>query len=361
MKDAPPGEQETSAQQETGGGTWPLEGFFTCGSGLLVDHECLGQSFQTRTATYELTITLPELDATNALAPLRRPPWRFNREGQAPAASVDEEWGQLGGLRRRNDDGTWPDYPALVRQCIVATTVQAENDEQFMAAAKMVANELAVWWASLTDWLGVLTVQDFVGLGTQQRSILADGFHAWSGDANGIRRASYGHVVDLVQGYVDVLDRNQLQRAMDLAASEQRPPTEWRFIRDARSLLRAGQSRRAVLDAGTAAELAMTTLVDKYLDDANADEAVRKAFTRGWGNLGAKKELLGIVRPGLLSAVPSVQTDLIDLRNTASHGRSKAGRGWDEITFEQAQKAVEIATTIVELAHSLASLLPSSR
>jgi hypothetical protein len=60
----------------------------------------------------------------------------------------------------------------------------------------------------------------------------------------------------------------------------------------------AGQIRRAVLDAGTAAELAMTTLVDRYLDDKNADEAIKNAITRGYGVLGAKKELLGLLRPG---------------------------------------------------------------
>jgi hypothetical protein len=54
---------------------------------------------------------------------------------------------------------------AEVRQCIVATTVEAGNDEQFRTAAKVVADGLAVWWPSVTDWLGVLTVQDFVGLG----------------------------------------------------------------------------------------------------------------------------------------------------------------------------------------------------
>jgi hypothetical protein len=317
MKDAPPGEQETSAQQETGGGTWPLEGFFTCGSGLLVGHECLGLSFQTRTATYELTITLPTLDAMNALAPLRRPPWKFNREGQAPAASVDEEWGELGSLRTRNSDGTWPDYPALVRQCIVATSVEARNDEQFMTAAKVVADELALWWASLTDWLGVLTVQDFVGLGTQQRSILADGFHAWSGDANGIRRASYGAVVDTVQRYVDVLGQDQLQRAMDLAASGQRPPIEWRFIRDARSLLRAGEYRRAVIDAATAAELTLTELLDRHFSATSTDTAISEALLDRSQTLGGRCKLVNELMPGTLPG--RFQQEVTEPRNLAAH------------------------------------------
>jgi hypothetical protein len=142
------------------------------------------------------------------------------------------------------------------------------------------------------------------------------------------------------------------------AAGNQSPPAEWLFIRDARSLLRAGQSRRAVLDAGSAAELAMTTLIDKYLDDVHvSDSAVKSAFGR-FNNLVAKQEVLKLLRPGLLPE--RTRPDLIDLRNTASHGRGKAGRGWDDITFQQAQAAVEIATAIVELAHPLGSLLPSS-
>lgn len=182
-----------------------------------------------------MTITLPELDAPDACAPLRRPPWKFNPAGVAPAASVDEEWGTVESARKRNSDGTWPAYNAAVRQCIVATTVEAGNDEQFREAAKVVADELAVWWASVSDWLGVLTAQDFVGLGTQQRSILSDGFHAWSGDAEGIRRAGYGSAIHVVPGLVEALNPDQLQRAMDLGASGQRPPAEWLLIRDARS------------------------------------------------------------------------------------------------------------------------------
>jgi len=112
-----------------------------------------------------------------------------------------------------------------------------------------------------------------------------------------------------------------------------------------------------VLDAGTAAELAMTALIDKYLDDAKvSDSAVRSAFGR-FNNLVAKQEVLKLLRPGLLPA--RTRPDLIDLRNMASHGSRKAGRGWEDISIEQAQTAVEIASTIVELAHPIASLLPA--
>lgn len=346
MEDGRPGEQEASAEPETGG-RWPLEGFFTCASWLLVVPECLGQSFQTRTTTYELTITLPELDAPNAGAPLRRPPWKFNRAGVAPTASVDEEWGWVASSRKRNSDGTWAALSAAVRQCIVATTVDARDDEQFREAAKVVGDELAVWWASVTDWLGVLTVQDFVGLGTQQRSILSDGFHAWSGDAEGIRRASCGSAVDMEPGPVQALDRDQLQRALDLGASEQRPPAEWLLIRDARSLLRARDYRRAVIDAGSATELALTELLDRRL--AGVDPVIRGTLMDRNRGLDRRAELTRALQAG---TVPNTFADNLNKpRTRATHGK-------ETVTMDQARDALTLATDIVEQAYPLANFTP---
>jgi hypothetical protein len=76
----------------------------------------------------------------------------------------------------------------------------------------------------------------------------------------------------------------------------------------------------------------------------------RERTQRLLGNLGAKNALLKILLPGLLPE--RVQPDLIEKRNTASHGG-------DQITFEEARTAVETATKIVESAHPLASLLPA--
>jgi hypothetical protein len=347
VDDARPGEQETSVDKETGG-RWPLEGFFTCGSELLVVPECLGQNFQTRTLTYELTITLPELDAPDACAPLCRPPWKFNRAGEAPTASVDEEWGTVASGRTRNSDGTWPAYNAEVRQCIVATTVEAGNDEQFREAARVVAYELDLWWESVTDWLGVLTVQDFVGLGTQRRSILTYGFHAWSGDAEGIRRASTGSAMTVVPGRVEPLDRDQLQRAMDLGASGGRPPAEWLLIRDARSLLRAGDYRRAVIDAGSAAELAMTALVDRRLTNLNFLQK-EKLFEKNRGLW----ELSNLMLKRTAGTRPDrFQKDLAEPRNEASHD----GAG---LSNTKANAAIAVAADLVEQAYPLANFTPS--
>lgn len=75
------------------------------------------------------------------------------------------------------------------------------------------------------------------------------------------------------------LESSDLQACVT-AAGDQAPPAEWLFIRDARSLLGAGQNRRAMIDAGTAAEVAMTNLIDRYLAAEEIAEPVRKALAK---------------------------------------------------------------------------------
>jgi hypothetical protein len=245
----------------------------------------------------------------------------------------------------------------VVFRCRFYTTLTASDGEEFEADAGGFLSELDDWWTRFTSWVGILTGQDFVGLGGSSGGITRGyPLFTWTSDQSGQR-------ADVRWRYFPPPNQGIAQRGLELrelqtcvtAAGNQSPPAEWLFIRDARSLLRAGQSRRAVIDAGTAAELAMTALIDKYLDDAQvSDSAVRSAFGR-FNNLIAKQEVLKLLRPGLLPE--RTRTDLINLRNTASHGRSTAGRGLDDITLEQAQAAVEIASAIVELAHPLDSLL----
>lgn len=360
---------------------WPLEGHFVVGgSGLYVHRDCFGRTFTSNTATYDLTIGLPQIDTRpDPIPPEAR---RFLDSPAVPRMElIPPVWtyGPRNDTERREEEnispvwGSAPSPPGVkvipesstdigvVFRCRFYTTLTASGVEEFDTASDKFLRELDDWWTRFTSWVGILTGQDFVGLGGNPGGITqAYPLFTWTSDEGGQREGvRWRYFSPPNQGIPQSnLRLSDLQTCVT-AAGNQAPPAEWLFIRDARSLLRAGQSRRAVLDAGTAAELAMTVLIDEYLDDTNADEAVGQAFARGWGNLGAKKELLGILRPGLLSAVPTVQTDLIDLRNTASHGRSKAGRRWDDITLEQAQTAVEIASAIVELAHPLAGLLPA--
>lgn len=364
---------------------WPFEGHFVVGGqGLYVTTGCLGRTFTSRTASYDLTIGLPQVDKRpdpfppeirQRLSELGEPPsmpkwdlippaWAYgprNEQERLEEEHISPVWGGI------LDDGRAEKvYPESARDCAVVvrcrfyTTLVAADGDQFEAAAEGFLSELDDWWKRFTSWVGILTVQDFVGLGgypggaTRSRPLLT-----WTGDAAGqradVKFRSYFPPPRL--GFAQsTMQLDLLEACVTATGNQDPPPAEWLFIRDARALVNAGQIRRAVLDAGTAAELAMTTLIDRHLEDAHAEDAIRKALTRGYSTLGAKRELLDWLRPGLLPG--GVQPDLINMRNTASHGRNR-GRSWDEITVEQGVKAVEIATAIVESAHSLASLLPT--
>lgn len=358
---------------------WPLEGHFVVGgSGLYVETDCVGCTFASRTANHDLIIGLPQVDVPNQYEVLLRslentpaaiqdpslcpPDWVFgprNEDERTEEKHISPVWGTTFGV------GAEKVYPesardtAVVVRCRFYTTVVASDVDEFDSASEDFLRELDEWWARFTSWVGVLTGQDFVGLGgypggaTRSRAMLT-----WTGDVHGQRdRAQYRRYFPPppCEGFSISTLRLEDLEACVTATGQDSPPAEWVLIRDARALLNAGHIRRAVLDAGTAAELAMAILVDKYLGDARADDAVKKAITESYDNLGAMTRLLGWLRPKLLPA--AVQSDLIQKRNMAIHGRSKSGKRWDEITAKEARKAVEIATQIVESAHPLAMLL----
>jgi hypothetical protein len=66
------------ADRGDGGSSWPLEAAFRCGDGFLAAPDCLGQTFQSRTASHDISLTLPEMHEGS----IRRPSWRYVREGE---------------------------------------------------------------------------------------------------------------------------------------------------------------------------------------------------------------------------------------------------------------------------------------
>jgi hypothetical protein len=325
---------------------WPLEGYFKCGDGFLVTPDCLGQTFQSRTASHALSITLPEINPDIEAGLLRRPPWRFVAEGEdrniIPVEGHD--WGSI--VSGKKDA---PRYAHILR-CVVHSEISAGDEDQFKSAAQQFGNELAAWWTSACNWLDVLTLQDFVGLGRAQRSVLNDSLQVWSGDSDGIRKAgiSYQVMTDGIH-HVEVLDRQQLQAAMDLAASETPPQSEWLFVRDARSLLKAGEYRRAVIDACTAAELSVTALIDRKFDLAGTSQEDREQQFADHHGLSKLIELHNKFRTG---KVPKrLYEDVGAPRNKSAHDGATSSES-------EARAAIVKAAEVVEMAYPLSSVAP---
>lgn len=325
---------------------WPLEGSFACGSGFLVTTDCLGQTLRSRTANHELSLTLPvRTDGTQGNE-LQRAPWKYVLEGDdRDACWSDDEWGSVAGAA-----GEKPTY-AHIKRCVVHSEVTANNEVAFQEAAQRFGDELAVWWSSVCDWLDILTLQDFASLKRAQRSILNDSVQMWSGDSAGVRTAGISYQI-FTGGIhqVEVLDAHQLQAALDLAARGTQLDAEWLFMRDARSLFNAGEYRRAVIDACTAAELAVTALIDRKFDEDGTSQAERKReFGAHHGisklkQLHKKRQASGQLPKRLVDEVGAP-------RNRAAHKGASLSRA-------EAGTAIKTAAEVVSIAFPLSSVVP---
>ncbi|WP_241473241.1 hypothetical protein [Mycolicibacterium neoaurum] len=321
---------------------WPLEGYFSCGNGLVVSLQCLGQSFPARTESYSIAVTLPSLCDTDPGKPLRRPAYSFNANGEDPNGhEANSEWGVVGQPRKFADD---PETKhAIVHQCVVTTEVEAHDEDSFFDSMVAVSEEVADWWSWIGDWITVTTGQDLTGSGKRPRDLLTNGgFHAWSGYPDGRRRVPIGWAHQFHTAPVGVLEPAQLQLAMDLVADDQCPETEWLFIRDARSLLQIGDYRRAVIDAGSAAELALTKLLQSRL--AKVDPVIRETLLHRNRGLERRAVLARDLKAG---TVPKTFAERLNRpRNRATHGG-------EPITKDEAMAAIDEATALVDQAFPL--------
>ena len=330
-----------------------LEGHFACSRGLLTAIECLGHSFSSRTANYDLSISLPTLPEDWQKGRLDPPTWSHRRsrspDGDGDFADDNFEWGMTVGVHNEADGTQVPDFARIRRwrfQTTIATTNYASD---FFRTRARVVKEIEAWWDAISLWIAVFTKQDMVEIGKTRSGIRVEPIITWSADKDGFRaNGSIDKSRPLVSDQVDVLDHRTLSACMALTASSAAPPLEWLLIRDARSLVTARQYRRAVIDACTAAEVSLTSLIDDKFDADGTPEPDRKSQFDSHHGISRLKRLHGAV--GAAGTLPTrLVEDVGTLRNKAAH------RGY-EPTPTETDLAIDTATAVVELATPLASL-----
>jgi hypothetical protein len=98
---------------------------------------------------------------------------------------------------------------------------------------------------------------------------------------------------------INALTREMWQGILGAASDGRQPPTEYLLLRDSFAANRRGQGRRAVLDAATAAELALTRLLDQELAAGRQDLATYvKDQSKQIGGRIRALTALGIQIPG---------------------------------------------------------------
>lgn len=329
-----------------------LEGHFACGSGLLIESECLGRSYTSRTTGRDLSVSIPRLPADWQGDGFLDPPiWSYksfsDSEQEAKFPDTAFDWGVTSGFKN-NDNGTQSPEFARVRRFGFETTMDADSDKfAFFNARSDAMREIDVWWDLVSSWISIFTKQDFVEIGKTRSGIHVGPIVTWCGNidqlrVNGSRDTSVPIVNDVG---VDRLDDATLTRCLTLAANGTQPPDEWLFIRDARSLVNGKQYRRAVIDACTAAELSLTALIDNKFSADGTSAADRKKQFDAHHGIAKLKTLHKNV--GAAGTLPKRLVEYVGAtRNKAAH------RGYSP-TIDETSLAIDTAVAVVEQAYPL--------
>lgn len=130
------------------------------------------------------------------------------------------------------------------------------------------------------------------------------------------------------------LTPDEWQLAVKQASAGDAPPEEYALLSDARAALRRHQHRRAVIDAGTAVELALMRQLEASL--AGLENGTRRALMAEHRTLG---RLVDVIKR--IAELPAdILPNLVTLRNKAAHKNMDPGR-------EGAERAVAIGEDVV--------------
>jgi hypothetical protein len=309
--------------------------------------------FNVSVAGVEGSISLPILvpDPGPAGEPrLGSPPLTGIREDVDWEQYFDDPWGGWGRVVQYHEmQGIEGPGAAHVNGVVLRFPLPVDDigDPAEVAAGlgHRVYESIGDWLRRLRVWIEVATGQDLDPT-VVTPAVRADLnlFHVDSqGSAKGIQDQRPIRTESIVErSFVDIAT---WRAVLNRAGSNEEPPTERLLLHDARMGLRRRHPRRAVLDAGTAAEIALSRLLDAEL--AGAPAAVGAIVRRQNRELG---RLITALRALGVQLSDELQPKLVEPRNTAIHSGQ-------EPDIAVVRSAVTLAGEVVEQAGPLKNLL----
>lgn len=322
-----------------------IEGYYTCDVPFTVTADALDASYTVTLDGHPVTITLPSDTGTGARHEgLAEPTWHYTEHDipQSRLAGLTPYWGQPA----RWDGKTNALKAASIRRFRLATETSGDDDH-IRAVAFQVAEAIPSWWAAASAWIEVLHGQDLSRLGSVEPGMHFNKTSLWTRLNSHHGHPIFGGSAILPVGSSNVtvvwpnttaITATDLQACITHAEHRGAPPSEWLIIRDARSLCAGHDFRRAILDAGLAAELAITELITTHLAMGHAPADI-ESILRRYRMLG-KRCAYWIDECG--GTLPTdYRARLVDRRNDATH----AGHTFPDA---DARDAIAVAADIVE-------------
>ncbi|MGW5376459.1 hypothetical protein ACWESM_13520 [Nocardia sp. NPDC003999] len=309
----------------------PLEVHWLC------DHELIGSDIETKISGYPTVIHFPhDTVGRDADRMLQKPP-------QLIGSVLDQDWG----MAREN-----PRIATVMRLGFTAIVPPGLNPETMKTD---ILNSLDPWLDIAIDWLSVLTgthtrhVGPQFHLAFQDRTMMFEISNSEAKHAPGIRPIP---VPSSLPG--KIATKEAVEYCFERAASVEPVPLAWSLISEARALHRARQYRRAVVDAGSAVEMAAYALVQLELA-SKTPPGVAKYLMEARGNL-TLGTLVTYLKATDYPLPPNLYEDLVVIRNKVLH--SNKGVGPVLPTESESGTAIEVATKVVKDAFPLAAGTP---
>lgn len=310
-----------------------LEGVFEphlldlAGSGLIeTPTQHLGASFLTAIGGHLAEITLP------------RPPGASDGTAlSAPQFSIIQEWIELNesdGRKKRwgyltGSYGGQHDSGARVASFRVAVDTRDSNPHE---AAVQVQQAIDGWWQLFKSWFELFSSKDLEGL---------DVFHWSEGTLHLFSKAAQGGLSShlkqskmrrTVRPDMGFFPDGAIASAAHAAGCGHSVPLEWFLLREALRAFQRGQYRRSVIEAGTAAEVALYHLVVKELGkDAGSEEPT----------LGRLVNLEQSAKGHTSVLHPDFRQSVVELRNDAVHRAQDPGENGSAVAFVMVSDLLE--------------------
>lgn len=301
--------------------------------------DALGKRYETRLAGREVTLVLPTFRWRPTLERYRPVPPVIN------AVRRDVDWdGYLNSHPAWGKVSQWQSGPPrrilvayISHVLVVATLPKRMSHRQVSQLVERLSAASYTWWLRLRDWTEVTTphlLQDFE---PKTRALITN-TRTWSWDGSQGRSVPIASMLTAHGGSSSGVSRSTFAALARQAGADAQAPTMHQFLRNSRLALSQSNYRTSVLEASTAAELALRQLLDLRLD--GVEQGVAEAMLNGAREMGRLVDLLQRLDVGL---PPRVRERLLHVRNRAIH------RGEDP-TRDQAADVMTLVGELVDRA-----------
>ncbi|OBK90567.1 hypothetical protein [Mycolicibacter sinensis] len=309
-----------------------LEWWYDLEPGFLAHTDVLQNSFPTRVAGRDAVVHPPGVPkGAMAWAGSVLGPPQFGYTAQSPP---DAQWGWLDSFTAKNEE------IVAIKRLVLTSPVDPDVEDVQQIAEHVVA-ATDTWWSAISAWVEIITGQHLTHVGHHKPDVVGNPTSIWLVAEDGFQSApvTIPTVYRMQLSPLNLVDSAMLRSAALLA--DPGPPLAWTLLRDARSLKNVRQYRRAVIDSATAADVAVTQLLDDQLSIHNPQD--RPKILKESRMLGSKLHQLSKVGTSLPQ---SFQDKLVDKRNVAVHEGAS-------ITDSECGDAIAEAASVVELAFPL--------